>query len=129
MRVFKNAWFDRFARKHGITDEALLDAIARVKRGLIDADLGAGVLKQRVARPGQGRSSGFRTIILYRIAERAFFVYGFSKNNRDNIDDDEEAAFKKAAGYVLGLSDSDLAELIDQKQFTEVHDHDKETPK
>ncbi|WP_238534258.1 type II toxin-antitoxin system RelE/ParE family toxin [Advenella kashmirensis] len=63
MRVFKNAWFDRFARKHGITDEALLDAIARVKRGLIDADLGAGVLKQRVARPGQGRSSGFRTII------------------------------------------------------------------
>lgn len=118
MRVFKNAWFDRFARKHGITDEALLEAIARVKRGLIDADLGGGVLKQRVARPGQGKSSGFRTIILYRTAERAFFVYGFSKNNRDNIDDDEEVAFKKAARYVLWLSDSDLAELIDQKQFT-----------
>ncbi|AFK64426.1 hypothetical protein TKWG_24305 [Advenella kashmirensis WT001] len=71
----------------------------------------------------------FAPSLQYRIAERAFFVYGFSKNNRDNIDDDEEAAFKKAAGYVLGLSDSDLAELIDQKQFTEVHDHDKETPK
>jgi len=126
MRVFKNAWFERFARKQGIADEALLEAIARANRGLIDADLGGGVIKQRVARPGQGKSGGFRTIILYRTAERAFFVYGFSKNDRDNIDDNEEVAFKKAAGYVLGLSDTHLAELIDQKQFTEVHDHDEE---
>lgn len=126
MRVFKNAWFERFSRKQGIADEALLEAIARAKRGLIDADLGGGVIKQRVARPGQGKSGGYRTIILYRTAERAFFVYGFSKNNRDNIDDNEEVAFKKAAGYVLGLSDTHLAELIDQKQFTEVHDHDEE---
>lgn len=128
MRVFKNAWFERFARKQGITDKALLEAITRAKRGLIDADLGGGVIKQRVARPGQGKSGGFRTIILYRTAERAFFVYGFSKNDRDNIDDDEEVAFKKAAGYVLGLSDIHLAELIDQKQFTEVHDHVEEIP-
>lgn len=126
MRVFKNAWFERFSRKHDIADEALLEAIVRAKRGLIDADLGGGVIKQRVARPGQGKSGGFRTIILYRTAERAFFVYGFSKNDRDNIDDNEEIAFKKAAGYVLGLSDTHLAELIDQKQFTEVHDHDEE---
>ncbi|MBV6273435.1 type II toxin-antitoxin system RelE/ParE family toxin [Alcaligenaceae bacterium CGII-47] len=128
MKVFKNAWFERFARKQGITNKALLEAITRAERGLIDADLGGGVIKQRVARPGQGKSGGFRTIILYRTAERAFFVYGFSKNDRDNIDDNEEAAFKKAAGYVLGLSDTHLAELIDQNQFTEVHDHDEEIP-
>ncbi|NYT63157.1 type II toxin-antitoxin system RelE/ParE family toxin [Alcaligenaceae bacterium] len=128
MRVFKNAWFERFARKQGITDRALLEAITRAKQGLIEADLGGGVIKQRVARPGQGKSGGFRTIILYRTAERAFFVYGFSKNDRDNIDDDEGVAFKKAAGYVLGLSDTHLAELIDQKQFTEVHDHVEEIP-
>lgn len=126
MRVFKNAWFERFARKQGIADKALLEAIARAKRGLIDADLGGGVIKQRVARPGQGKSGGFRTIILYRTAERAFFVYGFSKNDRDNIDHNEEVVFKKAAGYVLGLSDTHLAKLIEQKQFTEVHDHDEE---
>ncbi|PLC55241.1 addiction module toxin RelE [Pollutimonas nitritireducens] len=128
MRVFKNAWFERFARKQGITEKALLTAIIRAEQGLIDADLGGGVIKQRVARPGQGKSGGFRTIILYRTTERAFFVYGFSKNERDNIDDGEEVAFKKAAGYVLGLSDTHLAELIDQKQFTEVHDHDEEIP-
>jgi len=126
MRVFKNAWFERFARKQGIADKALLQAIAGAKPALIDADLGGGVIKQRVARPGQGKSGGFRTIILYRTAERAFFVYGFSKNDRDNIDDDEEVVFKKAAGYVLRLSDTHLAELIEQKQFTEVHDHDEE---
>lgn len=128
MRVFKNAWFERFARKQGIADKVLLEAIERAERGLVDADLGGGVIKQRVARPGQGKSGGFRTIILYRTAERAFFVYGFAKSDRDNIDDDEEAAFKKASEYVLGLSEAHLAELIGKGQFTEVHDHGEEIP-
>ncbi|WP_322996683.1 type II toxin-antitoxin system RelE/ParE family toxin [Castellaniella sp.] len=123
MRVFKNAWFERFARKQGITDKALQEAIGCVERGLVDADLGGGVIKQRVARPGQGKSGGFRTIILYRTAERAFFVYGFAKSNCDNIDDDEDVNFKKAAEHVLGLSETHLAELIGKGQLTEVHDH------
>ncbi|MFT3756357.1 MAG: type II toxin-antitoxin system RelE/ParE family toxin [Pseudoxanthomonas sp.] len=79
MKVFKNAWFERFARKQRITSEALLEAIDRAERGLIDADLGGGVIKQRVARPGQGKSGGFRTIVLYRTSERAFFVYGLPR--------------------------------------------------
>lgn len=128
MRVFKNAWFDRFARRQGLTDEALWEAIERAERGLVDADLGGHVIKQRVARPGQGKSGGFRTIILYRMAERAFFVYGFAKSERGNIGSDEEAQFRKAAGYVLGLSDKHLAELIGKGQFSEVHDHGEEIP-
>ncbi|AMG45774.1 MULTISPECIES: type II toxin-antitoxin system RelE/ParE family toxin [Achromobacter] len=128
MRVFKNAWFERFARKQGIADQALLEAIEQAGLGLIDADLGGGVIKQRVARPGQGKSGGFRTIILYRTAERAFFVYGFAKSDRDNIDDDEKAEFKKAAVHVLGLSEEHLAELIQKGLFSEVHDHGEEIP-
>lgn len=128
MRVFKNAWFERFARKQGIADKVLLEAIERAERGLVDADLGGGVIKQRVARPGQGKSGGFRTIILYRMAERAFFVYGFAKSDRDNIDDDEEVNFKKAAEYVLGLSETHLAELLGKGQLTEVHDYGEELP-
>ena len=128
MKVFKNAWFERFARKQGISDKALLEAIVRAERGMVDADLGGGVIKQRVARPGQGKSGGFRTIILYRTAERAFFVYGFAKSSRDNIGDDEEANFKKAAEHVLGLSEAHLAELIGKGQLTEVHDHGEELP-
>ncbi|CUJ71106.1 type II toxin-antitoxin system RelE/ParE family toxin [Achromobacter xylosoxidans] len=128
MRVFKNAWFERFARKQGIADQALLEAIEQAGLGLIDADLGGGVIKQRVARPGQGKSGGLRTIILYRTAERAFFVYGFAKSDRDNIDDDEKAEFKKAAVHVLGLSEEHLAELIQKGLFSEVHDHGEEIP-
>ena len=120
MRIFKNAWFDRFARKEGISDKSVAQAIERAERGLIDADLGGGVIKQRVARPGQGKSGGFRTVVLYRTAQRAFFVYGFAKSDRDNIGKDEEAQFRRAAGYVLGLSDEQLAVLIDNGQFLEV---------
>jgi len=128
VRVFKSAWFDRFSRKQGLSDEALLDAVKRAERGLVDADLGGGVIKQRVARPGRGKSGGFRTIILYRAAERSFFVYGFAKSDRDNIDDDEMTEFKKAAGYVLGLTEEHLVKLIGEGKFTEVHEHDEEIP-
>lgn len=67
---------------------------------------------------GQGKSGGFRTIVLYRTSERAFFVYGFAKSDHADIDADEEAMFKKAATHVLGLSDAQLAELIAKGQFS-----------
>lgn len=120
MRIFKNAWFARFARKQEIPDAVLRDAIRRAEQGLIDADLGGGVIKQRVARPGQGRSGGYRTLIVYRQAQRAFFVYGFAKSQQANIGDEEEAAFKQAARYVLELTDEQLAALIQNGQFSEV---------
>jgi hypothetical protein len=120
VRVFKNAWFDRFTRKQRISDAVLLEAVARADKGLIDADLGGGVIKQRLAREGQGKSGGFRSIILYRKAERAFLVYGFAKSDRDNIDDDEILSFRKAAAHVLELSEDDLARLIESSEFKEV---------
>jgi hypothetical protein len=120
VRIFKNAWFERFARKQKIPDAALLEAVRRADSDQIDADLGGGVLKQRIARPGQGKSGGYRTIILYRKGQRAFFVYGFAKSERDNIDDDEREQFKRAAKHVLGLSEQHLAALIRKGQFLEV---------
>ena len=123
MRIFKNAWFERFARKQKIQDAALRDAVHRAERGLVDADLGGGVIKQRVARPGEGRSGGYRTLILYRQAHRAFFVYGFAKSRQANVSDEEVAAFKKAARHVLELTDRQLATLMQNGQFLEVDDH------
>ena len=73
MRVFKTKWFRRFARREGIADAMLCEAVARAERGLIDADLGGGVIKQRVARQGQGRSGGHRNMIVYRSGDRAMF--------------------------------------------------------
>lgn len=126
MRIFKNAWFERFARKQRIADAALLEAVQRAERGQIDADLGGGVLKQRVARPGQGKSGGYRTIILYRQEQRAVFVFGFAKNERDNIDSEQETLFKKMAKDVLALTDRQIAELIERGRFSEVGGNDEE---
>lgn len=120
MRIFKNAWFERFARKQKIQDDMLLEAVLRAEQGLIDADLGSGVIKQRVARPGQGRSGGYRTLVLYRQTHRAFFVYGFAKSQQANIGNEEQTAFKKAARHVLDLTDEQLAALIQNGQFSEV---------
>ena len=93
MRAFKTKPFARFAAKEGIADVVLRDAIGRAEAGLVDADLGGGVIKQRLARPGQGKSGGFRNIVLFRRQAMAFFVYGFAKNDRDNIDRQELKAF------------------------------------
>lgn len=76
--------------------------------------------KQRIARPGQGRSKGYRTIIVFRRGVRAFFVYGFAKSQRANIDNDEEKQFKEAAKLVLALTEKQLAELSKRGDFTEV---------
>jgi hypothetical protein len=119
-RIFKTKWFQRFARKEGIGDAALVEAIGRAEKGQIDADLGGGVIKQRIARPGQGKSGGYRTIILFQRAKRAVFIYGFAKSARSNIRADEEKEFKEAAKYVLTLADEQLAELIKQGDFAEV---------
>ena len=120
MRVFKNKSFARFARKARITDAVLCMAIGEASRGLIDADLGGGVVKQRIARQGEGKSGGFRTIILFRIGERAFFVHGFAKNEQDNIRDNEVAAFKLLAGEMMAYDDKMLAQAITNGTLTEV---------
>ena len=120
MRAFKVRWFARFARHEGITDASLWDAIERAQKGLIDADLGGHVIKQRVARRGQGRSGGYRTIIAFRASDRAVFLYGFAKNERDNISADELATLKEIAAAWL-KADAVAIELeIDQRNLVEV---------
>ena len=119
-RVFKTKWFQRFARKEGIEDAALVEAVGRAEKGQIDANLGGGVIKQRIARPGQGRSGGYRTIILFRRGDRAVFMHGFAKSARANIRADEEKQFKQAAKYVLALTEEQLAALVRGGDFAEV---------
>ena len=100
VQVFATKWFARFARREGIPPESLIEAIERAEKGSVDADLGGGVIKQRVARRGEGRSGGYRTIIAYRTARRAIFLFGFAKSNRENIeadDDDLEAEYIRIA--------------------------------
>jgi hypothetical protein len=101
-------------------DSALKDALRRAVQGQFDANLGGVVIKQRIARAGQGKSGGYRTIILYRQEQRAFFVFGFAKSEQANIDHEEEALFKKMAKEILALSDEQIAALIENQPFSEV---------
>jgi hypothetical protein len=120
VRIFKSRWFQRFATKEGIADAALREAVARAEEGQIDAHLGSEVIKQRIARPGQGRSKGYRTIIYFRRGAKAFFVYGFAKSQRANINADEEKQFREAAKHVLALTEKHLTELLERGDFVEV---------
>ncbi len=89
MRVFKTREFARFARRESIGDERLCEFVERAQRGLVDADLGGGLVKQRIAREGKGRRGGYRTLLAFRAGNRTAFLYGFAKNERDNIGPDE----------------------------------------
>lgn len=120
MRIFATAWFARFVRREKIADAALAEAVARAGKGLIDADLGGGVIKQRVARPGQGKSKGYRTIILFRQGERAVFVYGFAKSAKANIEADLLEQFRKQAEIVLTLSDEQMDAALEGGQYMEL---------
>lgn len=97
MRIFKTRAFDKFAQKHRIQDSELLEAVIRAEQGLIDAELGAHIIKQRIARKGKGKSSGFRSFIFYRINENSYFVAGISKNDTANITTKQLALLKLLA--------------------------------
>ena len=126
MRIFKNRWFEKFARKEKIEDEALIAAVARAEAGLVDADLGGGVVKQRVARAGEGRSGGFRTIVFFRRGERAVFVFGFAKKDKANLTAHELTTFRKAARIVLDLDDVAMTGEIIAGRMIEVRDGDQD---
>ena len=118
-QIFKNAWFGRFAKRENISDAALKKAIQEAERG-VAADLGGHVIKQRIARPGHGKSGGYRTLIVFKKGEKAFFIYVFPKRDRENIDKDELTAFKKAAKELLALSDEQIGQLIEIGALTQV---------
>jgi len=120
VRIFKNKWFDRFAGKNEITDDLLREAIARAEKGLIDADLGGGVLKQRIAREGQGKSGGYRTVIFYRKGERAFFMFGFAKSDQDNLPKKEQEEYRDAAKSYLVLTEKQISEMLKNGSLIEV---------
>lgn len=120
MRVVTTRSFARFSRRQRIGEDGLCEAIERAERGLIDAILGGGVIKQRIARKGRGRSGGYRALVVYRAGERAVFLYGFAKNERDNIDDDELARLRRAAEEILTWSDRQIAALLATGEWLEI---------
>ncbi len=112
LSVYKGKAFVRFAKKARITDADLWHAAQRANHGLVDADLGGGVIKQRIARAGEGKSGGSRSIILFRGNDRAVYVYGFEKKDAANIDRRELEAFRELAEVILGYTDAEIDQRV-----------------
>jgi hypothetical protein len=120
VRILKLKAFARWARKEGLADRSLLVAIREMRGGLIDADLGGGLFKKRVARPGGGKSGAYRTIPAADLRGRWVFLYGFAKSERDDLDDAELRDWKRVANSYLALSDDMLKAFIDARRLIEV---------
>lgn len=129
MAVYRVRSFSRWARKQRLSDRALCDAVREMQRGVYEADLGGGLLKKRIARPGEGKSGGFRTIVATNNGDRWFFLYGFAKSERANIDDSEEAALKKYGKTLLTMPPAFLVETESTGAITKVKCDGEETLK
>lgn len=120
MRIFKTLWFHRFCRRENITDQSLLHVTAELEQGLINANLGGGVYKQRLNRQHEGKSGGFRLLICYRENDKAFFTYGFSKSERENIAQTELEDLKKLAHILLSMPDREIENKLEAGAFLEI---------
>lgn len=126
-KTYRTRTFTRWMRKAGLSDEALSKAVAEMAKGLVDADLGGYLLKKRVALPGQGKRGGARTIVATKRAGNWFFLFGFEKNERANIDQDELKALQEVAKELLDLKDRRLAAAVAAGEIVEVLDGDEST--
>ncbi len=127
MRVLKTKTFARWTRKEGVADTALRAAVEEMRAGLVDANLGAGLVKKRIARPGRGKSGGWRTVLATNLRDRWVFLYGFAKNERDNVDEDELRSLKLLAQTYLGFDEDTIDRLVEAGELKEVRYGEPET--
>ena len=125
-RVFKTRHFSRWMRKTELTNRALCHAVAEMAQGLVDADLGGGVVKKRVGLAGRGKRGGARTLVATNKGDRWFFVFGFEKNERANIADDELDALQNIAVQLLASTGRQLDEAVKDGSLEEICDDSKD---
>jgi hypothetical protein len=107
-RVFVTRHFRRWMSKAGLIEATLCEAVVEMRRGLIDADLGGHVVKKRLPLPGRGKRGGARTLVATDKRETWIFVYGFTKNQRDDVPGEDLAAWQALAADLLRGSAADL---------------------
>ncbi len=120
MHVYKSKWFSKWSDKEDLTDRDLALAVQEMASGLIDADLGGHVMKKRVALQGQGKSGGARTLLAFKLGDKAFFIFGFAKNQQDNISPKELKALKALAKQILNYTSAQLKVALNTGEFIEV---------
>jgi hypothetical protein len=125
MRIFKNKVFNKYAKKQNITDDELCKAVAEIEDGLVDAKYGGSLFKKRIAKKGGGKSGGHRAVLAYVKGDKTFFMYGFEKSNKDNIEKDEERDYKKLAKKYITLDGAQLMLALGENILFEVNCDEK----
>jgi hypothetical protein len=125
LRFIKNLEFHNWAESEGVTDAALCAAADEIEDGLVNARLGGFLIKKRVAAAGKGKRSGYRTIAAHRQGNRLIFLYGFHKNEKDNISDKELKALRKLGDQYMAYSEAKLSEIIEKQILVEIARHEQ----
>lgn len=120
MQVFKTRVFNKFAKREKISDSMLCEAVGRAEKGIVDANLGGNIIKQRLAREGRGRSKGYRVLIAVRLKKRYVFMDGFAKNEKDNIEDEELDALKEYGSAWLNADEDRIKTSLKEGKLEEI---------
>ena len=112
MRIFKNREFSKWAVREGVANVVLSKVVDEMERGLVGVNLGGQVFKKRIVLSGRGKSSGARTLVAYRIEDKAIFVYGFAKNVKGNIRADELKGLKASADIYLNYNNEQINQAV-----------------
>jgi len=127
VNVYLSKAFTRLARREGLTDVHICQAVAEMNTGLIDANLGAGLFKKRIAMPGQGKRGSWRALLGFQAGKKAFFLYLFPKNSRDDIEGNEMKALKRLTRYYLTLKPGEIKTALQCGELNEVNCNEKGT--
>jgi hypothetical protein len=125
MQKLKTKWFNKWAKKQKLTDEKLLVSIKDMEKNLSTSNLGGGLFKVRVASEGSGKSSSFRTIVVYRKDDRVVMVYGFMKKEQENLSSNELKSFKTLAKDILNLSIEELQQAVEKSVFVKIGENNE----
>lgn len=125
MRIFLNQAVNKFAKRHKIEDWQIEKAIRDAEIGIIDADLGSGLIKQRIARPNEGKSGGYRSIIFFKLGDLAIFLYSFAKNEKENISESDLLLLREVAKSIAEMDQAALLDHLANGRFREVEHHGK----
>jgi hypothetical protein len=120
MRIFKHRSFNQWAKSEGIADSTLKEAVEEMEKGLYEGNLGSCLYKKRVALPGKGKRGSYRTLIAFTQGKNAFFVYGFAKNVRADIDEKEEKIYRQLAKDFLSMSEDTIKKMVEKCKLFEV---------
>jgi hypothetical protein len=120
MNIYLSKAFTRLARRDGLTDIHICQAINEMNEGLVDADLGTGLFKKRIAMPGQGKRGGWRSFLAFQVGNKAFFLYLFPKSRRESIDAAELKALKRLSRYYLTLKPAEIKAATQCGELREV---------